>query len=169
MSGHLSALSSNIMVRHFLVSSVAAIVVSTDSNNCYAMDLHGVGTSVKDGDQFMLCENDACTDIRLCGLDTPSRGKRGYDEAIATLSKLVVGKKVLCRPVGEGSICDGMTAPTSRGRTVAQCFVDDDTVDVAAAIIAAGLGCDRAQATGGHYSKDNPKLQCATPGKFVLP
>ncbi len=125
-----------------------------------AADLHGIGKSVTEGDEFVLCEVGACTDIRLCGLDTPSRGRPGYDATVAALAKLVVGKPVLCRPVGEGSVCDKHTAKISRGRTVAQCFVEEYAIDVAGALIAAGLGCDRSKGSGGYYSKDHPEWEC---------
>lgn len=125
-----------------------------------ATDLHGSGQSVVDGDEFILCEGGACADIRLCGIDTPSSGKPGYGETIAALTKLVVGQKILCRPVGEGSVCDGHSGSTSRGRTVAQCFTEEGVVDVAGALVSAGLGCDRAERSGGFYSKDHPEWQC---------
>ena len=125
-----------------------------------AADLHGTGKSVTEGDEFVLCEAGACTDIRLCGLDTPSRGRSGYDATVAALAKLVVGKPVLCRPVGQGSVCDRRTARISRGRTVAQCFVEGATIDVAAELIAAGLGCDRTKGSGGHYSQNHPEWAC---------
>jgi endonuclease YncB( thermonuclease family) len=127
---------------------------------CYAADLHGTGQAVVDGDQFVLCEAGACADIRLCGIDTPSRGRKGYGETIAALTKLVVGKKILCRPVGQGSICDGLSGNVSQGRTIAQCFTEDGSVDVAAALVSAGLGCDRADRSGGFYSKDNSEWRC---------
>jgi len=125
-----------------------------------AADLHGTGQSVVDGDQFILCESGACTDIRLCGIHTPSKGTPRYEDTIALLAKLVVGKKVLCRPVGQGSVCDGLTGAQSRGRTVAQCFVEEATVDVAGAMVTAGFGCDSVDLSGGYYSKDHPERQC---------
>ena len=125
-----------------------------------AADLHGTGKSVTEGDEFVLCEAGACTDIRLCGLDTPSRGRPGYDATVAALAQLGVGKTVLCRPVGEGSVCDRRTEGVSRGRRVAQCFVEGATIDVAGALIAAGLGCDRSKGSGGYYSKDHPEWEC---------
>ena len=79
------------------------------ANPSMATDLHGSGQSVVDGDEFILCEGNACTNIRLCGIDTPSKGKPGYDKTISALTKLVVGKKVLCRPVSQGSVSNTMS------------------------------------------------------------
>ena len=139
---------------------LSGIVLLAVANIGQAADLHGSGQAIVDGDEFILCERGACADIRLCGVDTPSRGKPGYGETVAALTNLVVGKKVLCRPVGEGSVCDGKSGPASAGRTIAQCFIEEGTVDVAGALVAAGRGCDRADLSGGHYSKDRPELRC---------
>jgi endonuclease YncB( thermonuclease family) len=139
---------------------VLPIVALTSANIALAADLHGSGKSVVDGDEFILCEGNACADIRLCGIDTPSKGKPRYEETISALTKLVVGNNVECRPVGEGSVCDGRTRATSRGRTVAQCFVKGATVDVAEALVSAGLGCDNVKRSGGHYSKGHPDSKC---------
>jgi hypothetical protein len=125
-----------------------------------AADLHGQGQSVVDGDEFMLCDSGNCIDIRLCGIDTPSKGKPGWGETIRELTRLVVDHNVLCRPVGDGSVCDGRIDGMSRGRTVAQCFTEDETVDVAASLVSAGFGCDRVDRSGGYYSKDHPDWQC---------
>jgi micrococcal nuclease len=144
--------------KRLLFLTVIVLLLGTDLGK--AADLYGSGQSVVDGDEFILCEGEACTDIRLCGIDTPSRGKRGYGETIAALTNLVVNKQIQCRPIGEGSVCDGRSGATSRGRTIAQCFVDQATVDVAGALVSAGLGCDRTDQSGGYYSKDHPEWDC---------
>ena len=151
------------MLRGEVVRSIGIVIffiVLASANPSMATDLHGSGQSVVDGDEFILCEGNACTNIRLCGIDTPSKGKPGYDKTISALTKLVVGKKVLCRPVSQGSVCDHRMAPISFGRTVAQCFVEEATVDVAGVLIAARLGCDRVKGTKGFYSKDHPEWEC---------
>jgi endonuclease YncB( thermonuclease family) len=125
-----------------------------------AKDLYGSGQSVVDGDEFVLCEGTACMNIRLCGIDTPSKGQPGYENTISALQELVVGQKVVCRPVNEGSVCDGISGSKSRGRTIAQCFVQQATIDLAGSLISAGLGCDRPDRSGGFYSKDHPDWQC---------
>jgi endonuclease YncB( thermonuclease family) len=73
---------------------------------------------------------------------------------------MVINQEVTCRQVDEGTVCDGRANPVSRGRTVAQCFVKNGTIDVAASLVTAGLGCDRTRQTGGAYSKDHPERQC---------
>jgi endonuclease YncB( thermonuclease family) len=148
------------MIGRFTKSGLCVLALLILMNPVRAADLHGSGRSVVDGDQFILCESNACADIRLCGIDTPSRGRPKYGETVAALTKLVVGVKVLCRPVGEGSVCDGLSGKTSRGRTIAQCFVQEGSVDVGGALVAAGLGCDRADLSGGYYSKDHPEWRC---------
>ena len=65
--------------------------------------------------------------------------------------EMVLGKQVRCIRVGEGSVCDGRSKPTSRNRVVAQCFVAN--VDVAEALTKAGHACDWGKFSGGHYSR----------------
>jgi endonuclease YncB( thermonuclease family) len=125
-----------------------------------ATDLVGFAESVVDGDEFVFCVSGACQNIRLCGIDTPSSGKPGYQDTVTALGKLILGERMVCRPVGEGSACDGLTNRISRGRLVAQCFVQGSTVDVAGTLVEGGLACDRVQSTGGHYSKNHVEWQC---------
>lgn len=136
---------------------VTALITADPSK---ALDLHGLGQSVIDGDEFVLCDGTACINIRLCGIDTPSKGQSGHDATIAALTKLVLDQQVVCRPVNEGSVCDGISGSHSRGRTIAQCFVQEATIDLAGSLISAGLGCDRIDLSGGSYSKDHPEWQC---------
>jgi micrococcal nuclease len=149
-------------MRCYVPIALYLVAALATANPVAARELHGSGQSVVDGDEFMLCEGNGnpCVDIRLCGIDTPSKGQPSYDDTIATLSRLVVNQEVVCRPVNEGAVCDGLTSPTSRGRTVAQCFVQQGTVDVAAFLVSAGLGCDRVDRSGGVYSKDHLEWQC---------
>jgi micrococcal nuclease len=147
-------------MRRCVHTALFLTIVLASANPSLAKDLHGSGQSVADGDEFVLCEGEACTNIRLCGIDTPSKGQPGHEEAVSALAQLVVGQKVKCRPVGEGSICDGFSGSRSRGRLVAQCFIHGATVDVAARLVSAGLGCDRSDRSGGFYSKDHVEWQC---------
>lgn len=67
------------------------------------------------------------------------------------LETLIGGKRVRCVQVGSGTVCDHRSKPTNQGRVVAQCFVDGR--DVAAILVEAGLACDWARFSGGHYSR----------------
>src|SRR5258708_19551655 len=67
--------------------------------------------------------------VRICGIDGPERGQAGYGQAAGVLSSMIEGKTVHCLQVGEGTVCDGRSRPTSRDRIVAQCFLDK--VDIA--------------------------------------
>jgi micrococcal nuclease len=149
------------------IGVVIALTVSlAGSIPGWAKDLHGLGQSVVDGDEFILCEGGACVNIRLCGIDTPSKGKPGYEETISALTNMVVGKEVECRPLGEGSVCDDHRGLDNRGRTIAQCFVEEATVDVGTALVEARHACDRKRDSGGFYSKDHPEWQCTKFGEF---
>jgi endonuclease YncB( thermonuclease family) len=144
----------SVQIALFLIAALAG------ANPGIAADLLGSGQSVVDGDEFVLCEGKACMNIRLCGIDTPSKGQPGHEDAVSALQQLVVGQRVVCRPVNEGSVCDGISGSKSRGRTIAQCFVQQATIDVAGSLVSAGLGCDRIDRSGGFYSKDHPDRQC---------
>jgi endonuclease YncB( thermonuclease family) len=139
----------------------ALLLMSCWAESSRAEDLGGYGESLVDGDEFVLCESaEKCLKIRLCGINTPSKGTEGHEATMEALGKLVLGQRVLCRPVGEGSVCDGLTARDSYGRTVAQCFVAGATVDVAAELVNGGFACDRVKQSNGYYSKDFPDRQC---------
>jgi endonuclease YncB( thermonuclease family) len=139
---------------------VLSLFIFASQGTSHATDLVGFAESVVDGDEFVLCISGACQNIRLCGIDTPSSGTPGHQDTVTALSKLVLGERVVCRLVGEGSVCDGRTNKISAGRVVAQCFVQESTVDVAGTLVEAGLACDRLSGTGGYYSKDHAERQC---------
>jgi|SRR6185295_10033497 len=156
------------MHKTFVGLAVVLTVCLVGSIPGWAKDLHGLGQSVVDGDEFILCEKGTCVNIRLCGIDTPSKNKTGYEETISALTNMVVGKEVECRPLGEGSVCDEYRGLDTRGRTIAQCFVEEATVDVGAALVAARHACDRKRDSGGFYSKDHPEWQCTKFGEFEV-
>ena len=134
-----------------LFSSVPAVT--------YSADLSGRVTTAIDGDDILLCDGDGqCKDIRLCGVDAPEQGCPAYDKARAALFQLVDGKMVHCVQVGAGTVCDGRSKPTNRGRIVAQCFVD--SVDIAAVLVERGLACDWQKFSGGHYSQNGKGRAC---------
>jgi len=156
------------MPKRFITLVFMLAVALIGSAPAWAGDLYGAGKEVVDGDEFVFCAGDACENIRLCGIDTPSQGKLGYQETIAALKDLVVGKKVACRPLGSGSVCDDFRGLDNRGRTIAQCFVEEATVDVAGALISERHACDRMIDSGGYYSKDHPEWRCAKFGEFEV-
>jgi endonuclease YncB( thermonuclease family) len=124
-----------------------------------AADWSGRVTTVIDGDDIVLCDSAGhCDDIRLCGVDAPEQGCPAFDKARAALFQLVDGKMVRCVQVGAGTVCDGRSKPTNRGRIVAQCFVDG--VDIAAVLVERGLACDWERFSGGHYSKQGGGRAC---------
>jgi micrococcal nuclease len=105
---------------------------------------------VKDGDDLHLCDGASCHDIRLCGIDAPERHASARN-ARQALAELVMGKMVRCIPVGEGTVCDGRSKTTNRGRTVAQCFLGE--LDVAGVQAKAGHACDWEKFSGGYYKR----------------
>ncbi|WP_299812408.1 thermonuclease family protein [uncultured Roseibium sp.] len=104
---------------------------------------------VIDGDTFQLSR--PLVRIRLCGVDTPEKGQRGYREATQYTETLVAGKTVQCRTVGEGTPCDGRSRKKSYDRFVAQCFVDGE--DIAGELVEAGNACAWEKYSGKHYFK----------------
>lgn len=104
---------------------------------------------VIDGDTFQLSR--PLVRIRLCGVDTPEKGQRGYREATAYTQALVRGKTVQCRTVGEQTPCDGRSGKVSGNRVVAQCFVDGK--DIAMELVEAGLACAWPRYSGNYYSR----------------
>lgn len=125
-----------------------------------AQDLTGKAERLNDADEFFFCGPESCFSIRLCGIDTPSKNQPGYESSIAALGELILDKQIICRPVNDGSVCDGHTERISGSRLVAQCFVGK-AVDVAGALVERGLACDRVDRSGGYYSKDHPERVCA--------
>jgi endonuclease YncB( thermonuclease family) len=106
---------------------------------------------VIDGDTMDICIGASCIRVRLCGIDAPERGERGYSEATDALRSIVSRETVSCTPVGQGTVCDGRSRATSYNRLVAQCFLGDS--DIGGALVERGLACDWARFSGGHYSR----------------
>ena len=115
-----------------LTAMVAAFVCSP----AIAADYLGKVLAVSDGDTFTMEADGAKVRVRICGIDAPERGQAGYGQAAGVLSSMIEGKTVHCLQVGEGTVCDGRSRPTSRDRIVAQCFLDK--VDIAEQMIRSG-------------------------------
>src|SRR5260370_16936321 len=97
---------------------VAAFVCSP----AIAADSLGKVLAVSDGDTFTMEADGAKVRVRICGIDAPERGQAGYGQAAGALSNMIEGKTVHCLQVGEGTVCDGRSQPTSRSPTVSQSF-----------------------------------------------
>jgi endonuclease YncB( thermonuclease family) len=112
---------------------------------------HGPVTHVVDGDTFDIRHDGARVRIRICGIDSPERGEAGFEEATRTLRAMISGQTLRCVQVGEGTPCDGRSAPTSFGRVVAQCFLGER--DIATEMVRRGAACDWPRFSGGHYQR----------------
>lgn len=135
-----------------IIAFVAAAVLSLPTA-VFAAEYSGVVMHVKDGDTFSIREpaSGKRIDVRLCGVDSPERGKKGYFDAKLALTALIKDKGVRCVQVGPraGTPCDGRSRPNNRNRIVAQCFIDGK--DVAAEMIRSGMACDWTKFSAGHY------------------
>jgi micrococcal nuclease len=147
-------------VRSWHWSAILAFAILS-TPEAIAADIVGRAEKVLDGDTFQVCYETGCTLIRLCGIDAPNPGYPGFETSLAGLNKIVGSKSVRCRPVEEGTVCDGRTARTSRSRIIAQCFLNGTDVDIANEMVAGGFACDWVRYSGGHYSENNTGEQCA--------
>lgn len=123
-----------------------------------AEEYKGAADRIVDGDTFWICDDVACTKIRLCGIDAPERGDAGYSEATTALSDFLSDNFVHCIQVGGGTPCDGRSAPTNGDRVVAQCMAAGE--DVASKLVNAGFACDWERFSGGYYSLGDPAKLC---------
>src|ERR1700720_2397676 len=129
----------------FLVLSILALLAAP----AVAADYHGEVLAVSDGDTFTMESETGKVRVRICGTDAPERGQPGYGQATGVLSNLIEGKTVHCLQVGEGTVCDGRSKPTSRDRVVAQCFMGK--LDIAEEMTKSGTACDWPKFSGGRY------------------
>ena len=135
-----------------IITLAAAILFAAPA---HAADRLGVITRIIDADTFEI----GGTRIRLCGIDAPERDTRTGRAAARFARETLLGRQVLCRPVGEGTPCDSRSRRTSRGRLVAQCFVGGE--DVAAMLVRAGHACDWRRFSGGYYGRGAGLRACA--------
>ena len=98
--------------------------------------LRGPVTHVRDGDTIEV----AGTPVRLQGLHAPERGTAPGERAAAWMRAHVLGRHVTCRLTGE----------TSYDRALGLCRAGG--TDLAAALVAAGLGRDCPRYSGGRYA-----------------
>ena len=117
-----------------------------------AADIVGSVASVMDGNTFEIASpNHGIVRIRLRGVHSPERSEPNYRPARRLLSEKIDKRKIRCVRVGESTVCDNRSKPTSKGKVVAQCFIGDD--DVATIMIRARMACDWPRFSGGHYQK----------------
>jgi endonuclease YncB( thermonuclease family) len=121
----------------------AAVVALMLTLPAMAADYLGKVTSVADGDTFTMESESGKVRVRICGIDAPERGAAGV------LANMIEGKTVHCLQVGDGTVCDGKSKPTSRDRIVAQCFLDK--LDIAEEMVKSGTACDWPKFSGDHY------------------
>jgi micrococcal nuclease len=145
--------------RHWLAISAFAMLLS--AQGVVAADIVGRAERLRDGDTLEVCYETGCTLVRLCGIDAPEPHEPGFATSVAGLQKIVGGKSVRCRPVEEGTVCDGRAARTSGNRIIAQCFLNGTNIDIANDMVAGGHACDWVRYSGGHYSENNTGEQCA--------
>lgn len=110
----------------------------------------GEVATVADGDTFSMIADNIKVRVRLCGVDSPERGQRGYGQAAGTLATMIEGKKVRCIQVGGGTPCDGRSKVMNRDRIVAQCFIDDK--DIGMEMVCAQQAIDLPKFSNGYYS-----------------
>lgn len=127
----------------FLMAAIVALPVQ-------AADFTSSVNRVIDGDTFQMSR--PLVKIRLCGIDTPERGQRGYREATNFTKSLVRGQQVTCRVVGGGTPCDGRSRKKSYDRFVAQCFVNNR--DIGMELVKAGHACAWPKFSGRHYVRN---------------
>jgi len=120
------------------------------ANSAYADHfVSGIVDNVSDGDTFTIDSGGESTRVRICGVDSPERGQRGYASAAGELAQLIEGKEVRCIQVGGGTPCDGRSRATSRDRIVAQCFIG--TKDIGMEMVCAGKAVDLPKYSNGYY------------------
>jgi micrococcal nuclease len=123
-----------------------------------ATEITGTPGNIVDGDTLWVCDQSACHKIRLCGIDAPELSDRRGPAARRALQNLVGSSVMNCMPVGEGTVCDGRSRPTSYDRIVAHCFVHGR--DLAAEMVSAGQACDWIAFSGGAYSQEGQATRC---------
>lgn len=132
-----------------------AVVLMLSISVAYAGPKTGTAGKVIDGDTLWVCDKDKCRKIRLCGVDAPERGQKGWRASRDALAAIVRDKTIRCVAVGEGTPCDGRSKRKSRDRIVAQCFVGD--LDISGEMVRKGFACDWVRFSNGHYSKAGGK------------
>lgn len=114
----------------------AMIAVLLIASHAEAADLTGTVNHVRDGDTIVV----AGIPVRLQGLHAPEGDEVGGAEATEFMANLVLGEELEC----------DLTSEQSYDRLVGVCFLSGK--DIAAELIAAGLGRDCPRYSGGRYA-----------------
>jgi endonuclease YncB( thermonuclease family) len=89
------------------------LIIASGISPASAADIIGTAGKISDGDTLWICDDIACQKIRLCGIDAPEIRNEGGPEVRGALLELAADKTVRCTPVGEGTVCDDCSRPTS--------------------------------------------------------
>lgn len=141
-----------------LKATIVLAILGASPVTGLAEEIIGTPGKIVDGDTFYVCDTVACHKIRLCGIDAPEKGDIRFRSSRSALRDLVTEREIRCVRVGEGSICDGRSKPTSHDRIVAQCFIGK--TDIADILVARGYACDWLKFSGGAYSKNVGRATC---------
>jgi len=123
-------------MRAFVAHIAGIALVVAFASQADAAELVGAVNHVRDGDTIEV-DNVA---IRLQGLHAPELDEAGGPEAAAFMVELVMGQELDCDLTGE----------RSHDRLIGVCYLNGR--DIAAELIAAGLGRDCARYSGGRYA-----------------
>ena len=118
---------------------VGALLTSpqpTEASTCKRGPIAGVVTYVRDGDTIVV----GTMPVRLNGLAAPEGDEPGGEAATAAMVALVDGRTVRCELDGS----------RTHDRCVAVCYLEG--VDIAEALVSAGLARDCPRFSGGRYA-----------------
>ena len=127
-------------IRHFallaslLCAPLVSCSLSDDSKSSTAIVI-----KVVDGDTIWVQFDDLSKEkVRLIGIDTPEKGKCGFDEATHTLTELVLNQKI--------SLVEGGISNRDRYKRLLR-YVEIGRVDAGLELIKKGLGIHRYDST----------------------
>jgi endonuclease YncB( thermonuclease family) len=135
-------MSKALLIKMLAAVGIVAAVAACDEAPPPTDTVVGRVTFIVDGDTFLIGKRR----IRLCGIDAPVQGHPGYRYSAKFLQRMIEGKTVRCVPVGAGATCVGRLMPQTKGRIVAQCFLEG--ADVADEMVKAGHAKDWRRAAG---------------------
>jgi len=144
--------------RHWF--AIVPLALALSAHYVLAADIVGRAEKLHGGATLEVCYETGCTIVRLCGIDAPRSTDTDYAASLAGFKKIAAGRSVRCRPVEEGTVCDGRAARFSGKRVIAQCFLNGTNIDIANEMVAGGFACDWVRYSGGHYSENNTGEQC---------
>ena len=131
----------------FLILATVLIAGCTSSNDSdLDKDQSSTVSRIIDGDTIEVTDGSGRTEkVRLIGIDTPERGKCGYDESGDRLSKLILNSEVQLVPGGTDD-------RDSYGRLLR--YVDVGDVDAGRILIEEGFAVARYDSRDGYLKHD---------------